>query len=93
MKMQDKETLRQREEQERQDHEGRIEWEKKMEREQEGKRIDTLNAIATDFVNKYPNLFTEDKDFWIAEIENILNVATISQFDPLVRRRRKATAV
>ena len=29
--------------------------------------------LASEFVKKYPNLFTEDKDFWTKEIENLLN--------------------
>jgi len=29
--------------------------------------------LAEEFVKKYPNLFTEDKDFWTKEIEKLLN--------------------
>lgn len=29
--------------------------------------------LASEFVKKYPNLFTEDKDWWTKEIETLLN--------------------
>jgi hypothetical protein len=29
--------------------------------------------LATEFVKKYPNMFTEDQGFWIEEIEKLLN--------------------
>ena len=31
-----------------------------------------IEERATEFVNKYPNLFTEDKEFWINTIHDLL---------------------
>lgn len=34
------------------------------------------NELASEFVKKYPNMFNADQDFWINEIEELLNRST-----------------
>ena len=40
-------------------------------------KMGLVKNMAVEFVNKYPNLFTEDREFWTDEINKIMVSAII----------------
>jgi ribosomal protein S17E len=40
-------------------------------------KMGLIKSMAIEFVNKYPNLFTEDREFWTDEINKIMVSAVI----------------
>lgn len=42
--------------------------------------------LATEFVKKYPNMFNEDQDFWIDEINKLLNYVEQKSYDETIDR-------
>lgn len=47
------------------------------------------NELASEFVKKYPNMFYEDKDFWIHEIIKLLNESNAIMAKNLINKLDK----
>ena len=45
--------------------------------------------LAKEFVKKYSNMFTEDQDFWIEEIEKLLNKSNNILIDKIEKKINK----
>ena len=49
----------------------------------------TNKELATEFVKKYPLMFNEDQDFWMQEIEKLLNQKETCKHNWIIRNEEK----